>query len=227
MVVDSAKEEEKGAVDVRVLLYSTLVFTWLIVSGFWGEVVEVDMESREVTEQLPTWREVKALHARVGELERRLTRMIDGKKSTDLCTSEMQHLASIAGAPHSCTQEGRIASVESSVSSIDTSLQAMSNSMAVKRWFQAGSVLTVVIMLTTAAAFIVRSSSKTEYVQSSVEKIAVDIQQLKEDSQDFGSKVSALQSRVDEDNHTQLEEFKRAVQDIVNSSDRKNKSRAR
>lgn len=122
--------------------------------------------------------DIRALHARIKELDMALKAELDKKKDASIIDLEVEQLRALVG-KHECSQVTRIALISSSMESIEKSVSNIEEGM--NRWknLRLGGVLAVLLALISGTAYIIRSEAKADTVQTSVRRIETDVADMK------------------------------------------------
>jgi len=130
------------------------------------------------TSDPPRERDIRALHARIERLEHHMRAELDRKVDASVYGVEIPQIKE-ASRKHECHQSATIAVMSSSMASIEKSVRSIEGSLNRWKTFKLGGVLVIVLAIISGAAYIIATNSKTELVQTSVQRIETDVTNMR------------------------------------------------
>jgi hypothetical protein len=159
---------------------------------FLGKAWSLGMDKRDVPSE-PTGvrqQDIRALHARIMELELRMKAELDRKKDAKVVDLEVVQLKE-AVSKHECSQITRIELMSSSMSAIQKSISNIEGSISRWKSFRLGGVLAIVLALISGATYIIRAETKADTVSTSVKRIEEDVAEMREQFEGITPKKEA------------------------------------
>lgn len=157
--------------------------------------------------------DIKALHARIKDLEDRMKEELGRKKDRDVADLKLAEIQKQIDHPHPCIQEVAIATLSQSVGSIEGGISEIKTSL--NRWksFKLGGVIALILALVSGAAYMVRAASKTETVEKSVQNIETDVSQLKTSNKRMEVRLVEMKSESKTDSREDMIEIRKMLRE--------------
>lgn len=158
--------------------------------------------------------DIKALHARIKDLEDRMNNKLEKKKDRDVVDVEIAELKK----PHPCIQRVSIATMTQSIEGIEGGIREIKSSLNKWKTIKYGGVVAIVIALVSGAAYMVRASTKTDTVEQSVQNIETDVSQLKISNERMEGRLVDMKSDSKAGSEEDMKEIRRMFREELESA---------
>ena len=153
--------------------------------------------------------EFKAIYDRIQSLENRMIEDLKKKKDTAVLDVELETLRR----PHVCVQEFRLATLSQSISVIEYGIREISKSLNREKIVKLSSVLALLLAIVSGTVYIVQTSTRTDYVGETVQKIEADVSQLKYSNSRVEKQLVRLKEKTESKGSRDLENFREILKE--------------